>query len=480
MALGPAFIHIAERLQEVATKMCHADIQTRISDALRDATKASGNYCYVANVFGDDKSGSVVYSCGYDGGLKKASYTITGADCTIDTASAVDVQPLTTYEVETADLTEAGARNSKRDMAQLQSIHDASAKLGAACKVTESAPIVPRETTHTLVLKESVPFVLDIPLQEAFKPSYQIKLIAPGKGASAFYPAEVLKRDGPKVFKAGTPMRIDHPTKAEEAARPEGSVKDWGAVLENDAYWLDSHAQGPGLYGKVKPFSDHVATIDEKGPYAGVSIRANGSAVMEAGRPVLRDGLPLLASLASAEGVDMVTRAGAGGMFLRESAPPNPNPEPQPIPQGVQMDEAAVKSLVDAAVLAATTPLKERALKGDAQILAARTLATVSLSESQKQYVIENVLSTGVPLVEGKVDETKLSEAVIAEAKRYGATVSNGARVTGMGVVGMPLVEAKPVEQPKPEDINAASVKTFMRLGLSEAAAKAAVKGRVA
>ena len=94
-------------------------------------------------------------------------------------------------------------------------------------------------------------------------------------------------------------MRIDHPTHAEEAARPEGSVKDWGAVLESDAVYRDDLPSGPGLYAPIKKFSDHARTIEEKGPYAGVSIRANGNAVMESGRPVLKDGVPLLKEFTS-------------------------------------------------------------------------------------------------------------------------------------------------------------------------------------
>ena len=89
-------------------------------------------------------------------------------------------------------------------------------------------------------------------------------------------------------------MRIDHPTRAEESQRPEGSVKDWGAVLKHDAVWMDSYVSksgtdyGAGLYSEVMPFSDHAATIAEKGPYAGVSICANGNALTEAGKTVMR------------------------------------------------------------------------------------------------------------------------------------------------------------------------------------------------
>lgn len=290
----------------------------------------------------------------------------------------------------------------------------------------------------SLKLSESVGFPADIQLSEAFKPSYQIKLIAPGPGSSAFYPAEVLKRDGPKVFKAGTPMRIDHPTKAEESARPEGSVKDWGAVLAKDAYWLDDHPKGPGLYSEVKPFSDHVQTIDEKGAYAGVSIRANGRAVMESGKPVMKNGLPVLASFDSAEGVDMVTRAGAGGMFLSESARAANQQE-------VDMTEADVMKLLEAertkweneGALRTIKTLEARALRGDAMVEANRILGPMSLHESAKARVIDSVTRDGViPTKDGAVDIEKFKPLVMAEAQREGSYLSQimgGGRVIGMG-----------------------------------------------
>lgn len=505
MALRPAFIAIAEMLQEAAAKMCHDDIRTRVSDGLRDATKGTGSYCYVAAIFGDAKSGDVVYSCGYEGGLKKASYTISGANCTVDVAAAVDVQPLTTYEVETK-LTEAGARNSSRDLRQLQAIHDASMSLGAACKIKEANVSRGTNGESSVALKESIGFPVDVQLSEAFggdfKTSYNICLIKPGKGSSAFYPSEVLKRDGPKVFKAGTPMRIDHPTRAEEAARPEGSVKDWGAVLESDAVWNETGSQGPALYGTVKPFSDHVQLIHEKGPYAGVSIRANGEAVMESGKPKMRDGVPVLAELTSAEGVDMVTRAGAGGMFLSESAIVDPaNKEGQ-----ATMSDEEIKKLVEssitAAVSAATAPLRERAMKGDATIAGLRALKDVSFTDAQKQFVVEQVLRETLPTKDGVLDETKFSELVIAEAKRVGVLLGNGAAVRGLGVPvreagtkactvcdgeggdcescdgtgKMRSKESRRADQPDPDKELAGILSGA--LGLSESAAARAAKGR--
>jgi hypothetical protein len=367
---------------------------------------------------------------------------------------------------------------------------------GDSAATTESGGA--RAVEGEIKLVESVAFLEDIPLREnLFKPGYQIKLIAPGKGSSAFYPAEVLKRDGPKVFTAGTPMCINHPTKAEEAARPEGDVNNWGAVLAKDAYWLDTHKEGPGLYSEVKPFSDHVATIHEKGPYAGVSIRANGNAVMEAGRPKLHEGLPILASLTRAESVDMVTRAGAGGMFLQESASGATQQETEMTEEQItKLVESAVTQAVTAAIAGVQAPVKtleQRALRGDAMVEANRTLKDLALTEATKQRVVETVLKGDIPVKDGALDAPKFAELVMAEAKReaaYVAQLTGSGRVVGMGS-GIALTETDPKAERKrlkeakrekkaAKEAKRDNVLAWQEFGLSESAAKIAAKGRVA
>ena len=166
-----------------------------------------------------------------------------------------------------------------------------------------------------LRLVESAATLETIRLVEA-KADYEIKLIAPGKGSSAFYPAEVLKRDGPKVFSVGTHVYLNHATAAEEAQRPEGDVKNLAGVLTTTARYDESHAKGPGLYARMKVFADHAQMVEEKAAHVGMSIRASG--VAESSRR--EGGLPVLKELTAAESVDVVTRAGAGGMILTESA----------------------------------------------------------------------------------------------------------------------------------------------------------------
>jgi len=262
-----------------------------------------------------------------------------------------------------------------------------------------------------LHLVESATTLDAIRLVEA-KADYEIKLIAPGKGSTAFYPAEVLKRDGPNVFKAGTHVYLNHQTAAEEAQRPEGDVKNLAGVLTTDAVYHESHAKGPGLYGRMKVFADHAQTVEEKAPHVGMSIRASG--VAESGKT--REGRPVLKELTSAESVDVVTRAGAGGMILTESA-----------------HGATGESSMNAEEKLLLQRLVEKDVRREAIELGARTLESVSLNESAKMYIIETVVDKGVPKEAGALDSKKFVEAVNAEARRFGGAIGAGPRVTGMG-----------------------------------------------
>ncbi len=281
------------------------------------------------------------------------------------------------------------------------------------------------ENRGTLQLTESASTLEVIRLVEA-KADYEIKLIAPGKGSSAFYPAEVLKRDGPNVFKAGTHVYLNHPTAAEEAARPEGDVSNLAGVLSTAAAYHESHAKGPGLYARMKVFADHAQVVEEKAPHVGMSIRASG--VAEAKK--MQDGLPVLKELTSAESVDVVTRAGAGGMILSEAARTG---------QEVEVTLQEAQKLVDDAVLKATAPLIERGHRADAREEAMRVLESANLPASAKAKIVETVLRDIPKKADGAIDLDKLREAVVAESKSMAAILAEATgagRVFGMGPSG--------------------------------------------
>lgn len=279
--------------------------------------------------------------------------------------------------------------------------------------------------TGTVRLFESAATLEQIVLKEA-KADYEIKLIAPGKGSSAFYPKEVLQRDGPKVFRAGTHVYLNHPTKAEESERPEGDVKNLAGVLTTDASYHESHPKGSGLYARMKVFADHGQMVEEKASHVGMSIRASGN-----GTGKLVQGVPELSELTSAESVDVVTRAGAGGMILSEAART----------EGDEMDEQQIQKLVEAGVAKALAgssikALEARALRGDAMVAANRVLGGLALHESAKARVVEIVTREGaIPVKDGAIDSEKFEALVTTEAQREAAYIAG---ITGVGtVIGM-------------------------------------------
>jgi len=77
--------------------------------------------------------------------------------------------------------------------------------------------------------------------------------------------------------------------------------------------------------------------------------------------------------------------------------------------------------------------LVEKDIRREAIELGARSLEGVSLNESAKMYIIETVIDRGVPKAAGALDTTKFTEAITAEAQRFGGAIGVGPRVTGMG-----------------------------------------------
>ena len=255
-------------------------------------------------------------------------------------------------------------------------------------------------------------------IESAAGAEMEVKLIAPGKGSSAFYTPEALKQSVTDGIFDNAQIYINHATKTEESARPEGNWHDLAGGIKGKPYYLETHKQGPGLYGKAVFTPQYASEVRAKAAISGMSIRANGDAVMESsGRPQLREGVPVLKKFTSAESVDIVTRAGAGGMILTESA------------RVAQQQESSM-TVEEKALL---SRLVEKDIRREAIELGARTLEGVTLNESAKMYVIETVVDRGVPKEAGALDTKKFVEAVNAEARRFGGAIGAGPRVTGMG-----------------------------------------------
>lgn len=145
----------------------------------------------------------------------------------------------------------------------------------------------------------------------------RVRVIAPGQGSSGFYPQEVLRRDGPKVFVKGTKMYADHPTESEGKARPERSIRDIVGTLTEDATYEESGPAGPGLYADINVMPEWRDRVEALAPHIGVSIRTRGSARMDV---VEGKRCKVIESLERTPftSVDFVTEPGAGGRILNE------------------------------------------------------------------------------------------------------------------------------------------------------------------
>jgi hypothetical protein len=494
MKLTEAQVKALLVFREAATELSHSDIHKALNDQLNDMHPNA--WCNVMDTYGDDQSGDVVYQHG--GQVYKAPYALGTSNgkrtAEIDEDSKINVVPRTVYDEEADDedhyasmesayresklytelptyerfiskserdsmdpadfagkgksfpintkadipaavhsIGRAGPDNSGTSTIKANIIKIAKRKgwtkyLPKSWQGSDASEAL-RNQAGDLVLVESAATLETIKLVEA-KSDYEIKLIAPGKGSSAFYPKEVLQRDGPKVFKAGTHVYLNHPTAAEEAARPEGDVANLAGVLTTPAAYSESHAKGPGLYARMKVFADHAQTVEEKAPHVGMSIRASGKAESRQ----VKDGLPVLTELTSAESVDVVTRAGAGGMILTESAAGATQQE-------VEMTAQEVQKLVEAGVRKATLPDTARR-EGMA------LLEGVKLPDQAKTRIVERAVKT-IDLDKDfdlKAFGELIASEAASEAEYLGTVIPGAGRVLGMGAAPV-VIDAKEAKQ---------------------------------
>jgi hypothetical protein len=135
-------------------------------------------------------------------------------------------------------------------------------------------------------------------------------LIKSGWGSKGYYTEEALKKDGPLVFKAGTPIFLDHQTPEERDAKPFGSVQNLAGELVTDAVW---DVEEGGLTAEIEIFEHERARVRSLAKRVGLSIRA--TTVAERGTMEGRSGR-IVTGLVGARSVDLVVRAGAGGQLL--------------------------------------------------------------------------------------------------------------------------------------------------------------------
>ncbi|RJQ04827.1 MAG: hypothetical protein C4551_10130 [Bacillota bacterium] len=311
-----------------------------------------------------------------------------------------------------------------------------------------------------------------------------VRLITPGWGTSGYYPKEVLQRDGPKVFKSGMHMYWNHPTKAEEAGRPERDLRDLAAVLAEDAKWQEQGPKGPGLYASAKVFGAYQKPVEELAEHIGLSIRGGG--LSKEGEAEGRKG-PIVEAITLGKSVDFVTRAGRGGEILSlfEAARPGRTDQKE----GDQVD-LNLQQLVEAKAIleekvsrlearnaeleAKVKRFEEGALLAEARSFVAEALGRVAGMPDLTRNRLVEALAANPPVAEGKLDREAFAKQIAETAKQemaYLEAIVGSGKIRGMG----PSEGGEPAAL---QDSERQIEESFKRLGLNESAAKIAAAGR--
>lgn len=345
-----------------------------------------------------------------------------------------------------------------------------------------------------------------------------LKIIQPGWGSSGFYPVEVLKRDGAKAFPKGTKMNWNHPTPMEESDRPEGDLNDMASELVTDARWMDKGPKGAGLYADAKVFEAYQGAVNDLAPHIGVSIHARGKGMQ--GEMEGKQGVIVQEIMESPfNRVDYVTMPGAGGeiisLFEAARTPPIPNPsvegkgakknESGTVPgtaaaEAVSAQEKATNNVANnnkendmdvkelqekvatletngQALATDNARLKEAMALRDAKEMVREALGSLSsLPDVTKARLVES-LAKNPPIKDGTLDREAfakaIEEAVKAEVK-YLEKVAGIGRIRGLGESDDGDDEDDEIGKKVEESL----LESFSALGLSEAGAKSAAKGR--
>lgn len=256
------------------------------------------------------------------------------------------------------------------------------------------------------------------------KGRWRVRLIeADVMGSSGYYSAEVLRRDGPKAFPAGTHVYFDHATESESFERPERSVKDLAGALIEDAQYEDG-PDGKGLFARVQFFPDFIPKIEAMAEVMDVemSIRAAGTVEEnESGR--------IVTSIVHGMSVDVVTRAGAGGRLIRMTEAATPT-----APAVANLSEADKQVMTDLAT--GITTLNTTMTTFLEKLAESQTKKEEEEAEDNKLsagQIVAKLTESGLPapsqkrLAESYVEGSDLDKA-IEDEKAYVASLTEAAK----------------------------------------------------
>jgi hypothetical protein len=289
---------------------------------------------------------------------------------------------------------------------------------------------------------------------------WKVKVIESGWGSSGYYGASMLAEYGPRVFKAGTKVFMNHPSATETSDRPERDVHQLAGKLVSDAVFKEN-----GLYADIQFYSHYAPIISEMAEDVGLSIHALGNAVE--GEAEGRQG-PIIESLVEdpLTSVDVVTVAGAGGKFvallesykrLGEAAELVAETDTEGNGMSISKEEfdAAIADLKEAFVEAlsplresvsvlveAATPAEAEATEEVVEEEVADALDPVEVAEKFNESGLPKIALTRVAEAMKSETNTKSIDELIAEEKAYADALRADAVASAEEVVGT-VQEAK-------------------------------------
>jgi hypothetical protein len=361
-----------------------------------------------------------------------------------------------------------------------------------------------------------------------------VQAISAGVGTSGYYSPAVLERAaGDRLITRGTPLHVDHVSESERHDRPERSVNTIAGVFTSDARF---DPERNSLVGDVQIFAPFRERLAEMAPYIGLSITGSATDVSEGEHDGRR--VPVIEGLAAIDSVDFVTKAARGGeVLLAESAqqdsavvdhvtetygqaltevglrivpvaptaqesetpstastdpPADPSPAAESAePSTTSQEEPVTETQQDAGGTAPTGSPRQvieaqlAEMRGQVAQMAARERARHIIAETLGDaWLTPSVVTrlTGeliesLPIVNDTLDEQALRDQTTRARDRAEAEVAEALQAAGVGKprgLGA-LTESSGGRGP---DLTADLEKSFRALGMSEAAASTAAKGR--
>jgi len=440
-----------DQLFEEASKVLHLDqshdairskLQAAVSAKHRMDTADQGgsdyyNTPYVRDVFGDQEGGSVVHS--RDGKLTMSKYKHDGkGNYAISNHKSVKQAYVADENKESFTLTVDGEERV---------IHES-----LAAKV---------ELNEIIELQEA----------NARTGTAKITLISAGKGSSGYYTEASLKKAAKdNVFAAGTQMFLNHQTKEERQARPEGDITKLAAKTTANAEYVEGEGGKPGrLVAPAKLYPEFAPFIAARKDDIGVSVRVGAEA---SGKQ--QEGVPLVENMVYALSADFVTKAGRGGKIeeLYESFRATPEGQQQQRSENnmteqelrdfklLQESNTALQAS-NAKLTVTVDRLLEQNHRTRANNIVTEALAASTLPTRGQGRVRTIVLGTEaapmtLPMKDGNLDVTALQEAVkkaVAEEVAY--LQESGVRpqnvVRGQGATNLQVIDKDGKMREEPE-----------------------------